>query len=206
MKIISDPNKNDPMVNDELNTENLKSAYSIGFFPMPDPFTGEIKWYKPDPRAILPLNGFHCSKSLSKKLKKNTYKITFNKEFKKVMELCADREETWINSQFIYSYTKLHMEGYAKSVEIWNQDNKLVGGTYGVALGGAFFAESMFHLETDCSKIALFNLVQKLKENKYILLEVQFLTSHLKSLGAIEISLPQYLSILRNALDIPANF
>lgn len=194
------------MENEELSPTVLKFAYSTGFFPMPDPYTHKILWYKPDPRAIIPLNGFHCSRSLKRRLKKNDYTVTYNTAFSEVMQGCANREETWITPEFIYAYTRLFDEGYAGSVEVWNAAGELVGGTYGVCLGGAFFAESMFHAETDCSKIALFHLVQRLRENNFILLEVQFLTDHLRRLGAIEIPLSQYLALLKNSLEVNADF
>lgn len=194
------------MDNEELSPTVLKFAYSTGFFPMPDPYTHKILWYKPDPRAIIPLNGFHCSRSLRRRIKKGDYQVTYNQAFTEVMRGCANREETWITPEFISSYTRLFEEGSAGSVEVWNDAGELTGGTYGVCLGGAFFAESMFHTETDCSKIALFHLVQKLRTKNFILLEVQFLTDHLKRLGAIEIPLSQYLALLKNSLEVSAEF
>lgn len=168
---------------------------------MAEPKTGEIYWYNPDPRAILPLELFHCSQSLRRSLRRPNYRVTSDTAFAEVIEGCASREETWISDQFKRLYTDLFQEGYAHSVEIW-EGNNLVGGTYGVTLGGAFFAESMFHRRTDASKMALYYLVQHLRRCGFHLLEVQFLTPHLRTLGAIEISGPQYHLQLRLALQL----
>ena len=172
---------------------------------MPDPRSGEILWFHPDPRAILPLADFHVSRSLARRLKKASFTISTNRAFAAVMEACADRQETWINAEFLRAYQELHAEGDAHSIEVW-QDDQLVGGTYGVALGGAFFAESMFHRVTDASKIALFGLVQQMQQRGMSLLEVQFLTPHLASLGAINISRAQYLRQLQAALELEVSF
>ena len=183
----------------ELSPELLIKAYSHGFFPMPES-NGEIHWYRPDPRAILPLDAFHISRSLSRCIRKKVFTLSFDKNFRQVMEACANRPETWITSEFIELYTELFKRGFAHSVEVW-QDGVLVGGVYGVCLGRAFFAESMFHLKTDASKFALHALVEKLREKEFSLLEVQFLTSHLSSLGAIEISHGEYMKMLEKALN-----
>lgn len=183
----------------KLNPKLLRAAYANGYFPMPHPKTQEVLWYRPDPRAILPLDGFHVSKSLQRRLCKNSFRATFDTDFSEVMQHCADREETWINEEFHLAYNALHKEGNAHSVEVWF-DDKLAGGVYGVSLGGAFFAESMFHLVTDASKAALYFLTQKLKAMGYELLEVQFLTDHLESLGAAEIPSAEYLQRLKLAL------
>ncbi len=172
---------------------------------MPDPDTGKIVFLRPDPRAILPLEGFHASRSLKKTIRHAGFEVTFDKAFKAVMEGCADREDTWITDEFYEGYTKLHQLNFAHSVEVW-QGEKLVGGLYGVSLGGAFFAESKFHRETDASKVALFNLVEHLKERGFQLLEVQFLTEHLKTLGVIEVSDEEYQALLQQALVLPVTF
>lgn len=179
-----------------LDTTILKTAYANGYFPMPHPETNEICWFNPDPRAIIPLNGFHCSRSLRRKINKKLFNITYNEAFMNVMKGCANREETWITEEFIYAYTKLHKEGFAHSVEVWLND-ELVGGVYGVSIGGAFFAESKFHSVTDASKVALYYLVEHLNKASFKLLEVQFMIPHLKSLGAVEIPALNYLSLLK---------
>ncbi len=168
---------------------------------MPHPETQELLWFRPDPRAILPLDGFHVSQSLKKTLKKADITITTDRNFAMVMQHCAERETegTWINEEFFEAYTALHAEGNAHSLEVWHE-TKLVGGVYGVCLGGAFFAESMFHRRTDASKVALYHLTRKLSAMGFDLLEVQFMTPHLKSLGAIEIPGDDYLERLKKAI------
>lgn len=185
--------------------EVLRLVYAQGFFPMPNPDTGEIMWLSPNPRAVFPLDGFHVSRSLAKTLRRQPFVISFNKDFRGVMAACGDRPDTWINDEFKTVYGKLHDEGYAHSVEVW-LDDQLVGGTYGVALGGAFFAESKFHTATDASKIALFYLIKRLCDRGMTLLEVQFMTPHLATLGAVEISRAEYLRRLNAALRVPAHF
>jgi leucyl/phenylalanyl-tRNA--protein transferase len=185
-----------------LDLEILLSAYCQGYFPMPDGPKQLIRWYRPDPRAILPLTAFHASRSLIKKIRRADYEWSLNRAFTEVMTKCADRPDTWINQEFIVKYTRLHQIGYAHSLEIWCS-SQLIGGVYGVAIGGAFFAESMFHRETDASKLALFHLVEQLKIAGFALLEVQFLTSHLASLGAITISDQIYMERLGQAIRLP---
>lgn len=182
----------------KLTAELLISAYSQGFFPMPDK-EGNIRWYRPNPRAIIPLDNFHVSKSLRRLINKNPFTVTFDSSFQQVMEACANRSDTWITPEFIEVYTQLFKKGYAHSVEIW-KEGTLVGGAYGPAIGKAFFAESMFHTVTNASKLALYFLVEKLKELDFQLLEIQFLTPHLESLGAIEITDDHYIEILEKAL------
>lgn len=183
----------------------LRAAYSQGYFPMPDPNTHEIHWYRPDPRAILPLKRFHCSRSLHRKIRNGKYEVKVNSAFTEVMQACAAQKETWITPEFIDVYSQLHREGDAHSIEIWRSE-RLVGGLYGVALGGAFFGESMFHRETDTSKLALYHLVERLKERGFHLLEIQFLTAHLASLGGIEVSDRQYQRLLGEALRVESHF
>lgn len=183
----------------------LLAAYASGYFPMPNQETEVIEWYRPDPRAILPLDGFHVSRSLRKTLDRKVFKVTFDRAFKEVMLGCAARESTWINEEFLNAYTYLHKLGSAHSVEVW-KDDELVGGVYGVSIGSAFFAESKFHKKTDASKVALYSLTEHLKEKGFKLLEVQFLTDHLKSLGAIEIAATQYEKLLKQAVKIKAEF
>ena len=188
-----------------FNADLLRLAYSQGYFPMPHPDSGEILWFHPDPRAILPLDGFHVSRSFKRTLEKMPFEVTIDKDFAGVMAGCATRPETWINDLFKRTYGALHAEGDAHSVEVWQAGN-LVGGVYGVALHGAFFAESKFHRVTDASKVALYHLVEHLKRRGMTLLEVQFITPHLESLGVVEIPRTQYMRRLRAALEKRVSF
>lgn len=188
----------------QLTPALLEAAYSMGLFPMPDDY-GEIGWYRPNPRAILPLDQFHLSRSLQRKLRKNIFEITYDKDFSGVMRGCAKREPTWINDEFLQTYGQLHKLGKAHSVEVW-QEGRLVGGTYGVHLGGAFFAESKFHTATDASKVALAKLVERLRERNFAILEVQYLTPHLRQFGVIEIPHAEYIQKLQAALKLKREF
>jgi leucyl/phenylalanyl-tRNA--protein transferase len=186
--------------------ETVVWAYSMGIFPMYVEEAKEILWFRPEMRAIMPLDGFHVSRSLAKTIRKGRFEVRINTAFEEVMRGCADRPEgTWITEDFIRVYTELHRRGLAHSVETW-RGGRLVGGTYGVALGGAFMAESMFHRETDASKVALAALVHRLKERNFVLLDVQYLTPHLQRLGAIEIPNKVYLAKLQKALKLPCRF
>ncbi|CEK16352.1 leucyl/phenylalanyl-tRNA--protein transferase [Chthonomonas calidirosea] len=186
--------------------ETVVWAYSMGIFPMYVEEEKAILWFRPERRAIIPLDGFHISRSLAKTIRKGRFEVRINTAFEEVMRGCADRPEgTWITEEFIQVYTELHRRGLAHSVETW-REGRLVGGTYGVALGGAFMAESMFHRETDASKVALAALVQRLKERNFVLLDVQYLTPHLQRLGAIEIPHQVYLQRLQKALELPCQF
>lgn len=189
----------------EMTTDLLRIAYGNGYFPMPEPDSGQIMWLSPDPRAIIPLNGFHQSRSLRRTLKKVPFTYSIDKDFAGVMQACGNRKDTWITQQFLDVYGQLHREGDAHSVEVW-LDDKLAGGLYGVALNGVFFAESMFHTVTDASKAALLFLVNHMNSRGMRLLEVQFLTPHLKTLGAVEIPRRQYLIKLKQALVAPVSF
>lgn len=187
----------------ELTTNILLMAYANGYFPMPHPETNEIVWLRPNPRAILPLDSFHTSRSLAKRIRAGGFRFTIDEDFLQVMQGCAARAETWINEEFYAAYTRLFEDGFAHSIEVRDaQTNELIGGVYGVAIGGAFFAESMFHRRTDMSKIALRYLVEHLGRLRFSLLEVQFLTPHLKSLGVKEVSSETYLELLENALEV----
>jgi len=187
-----------------LDPDLLLRAYSVGVFPMADSRTAEkIFWVEPRRRAILPLNGFRLSRTLRKTLRAGTFTITRDQAFAEVVHHCADRDETWINDEIEQSYAGLHEAGHAHSVEAW-QDDELVGGLYGVRLGAAFFGESMFSLKPDASKVALAWLVARLIVGGYRLLDCQFMTPHLKSLGAVEISQKDYLVLLASALSAGA--
>lgn len=165
----------------------------------------QIFWVNPEERGIIPLDNFHISRSLRKRLNSGDYHFTANACFDRVMESCAEREDTWINAEIRYLYNRLNEMGFAHSVEVW-QDSKLIGGLYGVCIGGVFFGESMFSKATDGSKLALTALVARLNFGGFQLLDTQFLTLHLQTLGGVEISQKVYLGKLTEALDITANF
>jgi leucyl/phenylalanyl-tRNA--protein transferase len=160
---------------------------------------GAVSWYAPDPRAILPLEGFLPSKNLGKLVRQGRFEVVTDRDFEGVMRACADRPTTWISEELIRAYTALHRLGLAHSVEC-RREGRLVGGLYGVALGGAFFGESMFHRERDASKVALVHLVARLQRLGYLLLDTQFITPHLARFGAIEIAREAYEERLRVAL------
>ena len=184
--------------------ELVLKAYQAGIFPMGSD-DGLIRWYSPDPRCIIDLDNFHPPKRLLRTYRKNIFDLSFNKAFPEVLSACADRETTWITQDFIDVYTQLYQEGYAHSVEAF-QNSKLVGGLYGVSIGGAFMGESMFHTATDASKVCLVHLVHRLKERGFILLDCQYMTKHLNTLGAVLIPRQTYLVQLQKALTIKARF
>lgn len=165
----------------------------------------DIHWIDPDLRGVLPLDGLHISRSLRKTLLRGEYSVRVNHRFDDVVAACADRETTWINDKIAQLYASLHRSGYAHSVEVI-MDGELAGGLYGVSLGGAFFGESMFSLRTNASKIALVYLVARLRKGGFTLLDTQFVTDHLTSLGAVEIPRLEYQRQLSQALGIVSNF
>lgn len=173
---------------------------------MPDPETGEMLWFNPDPRTIIPLDHFHISSSLRRTMRKGHFVISFDKDFPGVIDGCADRPTTWITSDIRKAYTTLFELGVCHSVEVWDKRGQLVGGLYGLAQGGVFNAESMFSRATDASKIALWSLIQRMKECGLTTLEVQFMTEHLRRLGAVEISRSSYLRQLGVALEKKVSF
>jgi len=180
------------------------NAYAQGIFPMAD-HDGKIRWYAPDPRAILEHENLYVSRSLRATLRKRIYTVSIDADFEAVMRYCAEREETWINESFITTYTQLHHAGLAHSVEAW-KDGQLVGGLYGVSLRGAFMGESMFSHATDASKVCLVALVEHLKVRGYVLHDVQFWTPHLASLGVTEIPRKHYERRLRAALQLECSW
>jgi leucyl/phenylalanyl-tRNA--protein transferase len=189
-----------------LTPDGVELAYRHGIFPMADEGSGEILWFRPDPRAIIPLDGFHISRSLARTLRRGIFEVRVDTDFEGVMRGCADRPEgTWISERFVEVYGALHRAGKAHSVEAW-RDGRLVGGAYGLALGGAFMAESMFHRETDASKAALTALVARLQERGFTLLDVQYVTPHLESLGAVDITRREYERRLERALALDRTF
>ena len=187
-----------------IDPEVLLQGYRLGVFPMAMA-DGAIEWFSPDPRAILPLKEFHVPHTLERAIRKKTFEIRIDISFAEVMRQCARRPETWINDEIIASYTRLHHLGYAHSIESW-QDGILAGGLYGVAIGGAFFGESMFHHIREASKIALLGLVEHLRQRRFVLLDTQWLTPHLQQFGAIEIPRADYLHLLTTAVNLPRSF
>lgn len=173
-------------------------AYERGLFPMGDD-EGGIGWYSPDPRAVFPLEAFHAPKTLLKTVRQGKFEIRVDQDFEGVLRGCAGREETWISGEIHRVYTALHHMGLAHSVEAW-KDGELAGGLYGVALGGAFFGESMFSRRTDASKVCLVHLVERLKARGYTLLDSQYPTEHLMRFGQALIPRAQYMQELEQAL------
>lgn len=189
-----------------LSPELLLHGYSVGIFPMAehrdDP---ELFWVDPKFRGVFPLDGFHISRSLARRMRKCGFSISINQDFASVVDGCADRADTWINSELHRLYQQLHRSGHAHSLEVWDE-SALVGGVYGVTLGAAFFGESMFSRRTDASKIALAYLIDRLRRTGFQLFDTQFLTAHLASLGAIEIPRVQYRQELEEAIKLEADF
>ena len=190
---------------DSMNIAYMLSGYEQGMFPRADDETGVIYWYSPDPRAILPLDGLRISRSLRKVIDRKTFTIKTDVAFEEVVRSCAQRSSTWISEEIIRTFCDLHKLGYAHSVECWLEDT-LAGGLFGISLGAAFFGESMFHTVTDASKVALAALVSRLNDNGFLLLDIQFMTDHLKSLGATEIPKDEYLERLETALSVPTTW
>ena len=197
----------------ELLPRRLLTAYAAGVFPMPDPQDeSRILWFSPDPRGLLPMDDrFHISRRLARRVGSGRLVCTVDRAFEAVMRCCADRREgTWITPDFMSAYGRLAELGFAHSVEAWPSDavgvGQPAGGVYGVALGGAFFAESMFHRVTDAGKVALAWLVGHLRERGFKLLDVQWVTPHLRRLGAYEVSRDEYLSRLAEALGAGVTF
>ena len=191
-----------------LTPDLLLYGYVRGVFPMADPDQDDaLYWYAPDPRGVLPLDGFLVSRNLRRLVRQGRFEVTTDRAFEAVMRACAapaaGRETTWISPEIVEAYTALHRLGAAHSVECW-RDGALVGGLYGVAIGGAFFGESMFHRERDASKVALVHLVRHLRAGGFTLLDVQFVTPHLAQFGAVEIPRPAYLRLLDAAIDVEA--
>ncbi len=187
-----------------IDSELLLQGYRLGVFPMAME-DDSIAWFSPDPRAIIPLETFHVPHALQRTARKNIFEIRIDHSFGEVIRGCAKRKDTWINPEIIESYEKLHELGYAHSVEAWSK-NKLAGGLYGVAVGGAFFGESMFHRVRDASKIALVGLVEHLRGRRFALLDTQWTTPHLLQFGAVEIPRSQYLKLLGHAVELPRKF
>lgn len=195
-------------VGGDLSIDTLLQAYRGGIFPWP--IEGyPLLWFAPPERAILSFDDFHVSRSLRKQMKNAKCAVTIDNAFEDVLRACAaPREyesETWILPPMIAAYGRLHRAGWAHSVEVW-LDHELVGGLYGVAIGGAFFGESMFHHVTDASKVALCGLVDRLRAGEFVLLDTQWITPHLQRFGAVEISRRQYMHLLGSAVSLARRF
>jgi len=192
-------------MNRNLQPERLLSAYAVGVFPMADD-EGTLHWLAPDPRAVIELDGLRVSRSLRAVLRRGVFAVTVNRAFDEVITACADRDEgTWISAEIVGAYGTLHGVGFAHSVETWRGD-ELVGGLYGVSIGAAFFGESMFHRATDASKVALVHLVERMRRRGFMLLDTQFMTPHLRALGATEISREEYERRLAVAVKTSCTF
>ncbi len=190
----------------DITPDILLKAYAAGIFPMAESRDApDLFWVEPRERAIIPIGGFHLSRSLARTLRSDRFAVTANRDFAGVIEGCADRPETWINQPIEGAMLDLHARGAAHSVEVW-QGDVLVGGIYGVALGRAFFGESMFSRVTDASKVALAWLVARLKAGGFTLLDTQFVTDHLAQFGAIEVPRQRYKQMLRAAMDHDAEW
>jgi leucyl/phenylalanyl-tRNA--protein transferase len=193
-------------VGGDLSSERLLHAYRHGVFPWyDDPLP--VCWWSPDPRAIFEMDGLHISRRLARTMRTGRFQVSINRDFAGVMEGCADRpgEGTWITPAMLAAYQELHRLGHAHSVETW-LDGELAGGVYGVAIGGLFAAESMFHRASDASKVALVHLFEHLRQRGFTLFDTQILTPHTASLGAVEIPRREYLRRLRSAVEIPVRF
>jgi leucyl/phenylalanyl-tRNA--protein transferase len=184
-----------------ISPDEILFGYSCGVFPMANPDDeNKIYWYEPEWRGIIPLDGLKISKSLKQVLRSKKFHVTINQSFEEVMRQCAQRDDTWISEEIIEVYMKLNEMGHAFSFETRNAANELVGGLYGVSMARAFFGESMFHTERDASKVALVHLIDWMKQYEYDLLDTQYLTPHLQSMGGIEIHRDAYKDLLSSAL------
>lgn len=194
------------MTDTVITPELLLNAYAAGIFPMAekrdDP---DVYWVDPRRRGIFPLDGFRISRSLARRMRRHPPRVSINTAFADVVDACADRDETWINAEIRRLYLDLHRMGHAHSLEVWEGDT-LTGGVYGVVLGAAFFGESMFSRRTDASKIALTYLVDRLRLGGFQLFDTQFLTPHLASLGAVEVTRAEYHRRLEKALSLQGDF
>lgn len=185
---------------EELTSWLVRYGYCRGAFPMTDE-GGRIQWYQPRKRAILPIEGMRLSRSMRRFLSRRPFDVTFDSCFERVMRECRRPEANWINEDLIRVYTQIHMEGWGHSVECW-RDAELVGGLYGIVIGGCFCAESMFHRATNASKVALYSAVERCRDLGFIMFDVQVLSPHLASLGAIEIDHAEYMCRLAKALAV----
>lgn len=201
MKTSSTSSSGSPIIDSRF----LLNAYCNGFFPMAEGREGAIRWFAPEYRGIIPLDGLKLSRSLRRTIRNRIFDIRIDTAFEAVIRACADRKDVWISETIVQSYMELHRLGFAHSVESWCGD-ELAGGLYGVAIGGAFFGESMFSRRTDASKAALAALVDRMNERGYRLLDTQYQNDHLATLGCIEIPQQEYLHRLDEALRCTCHF
>lgn len=192
------------MDNLELTPWLIRYAYEEGAFPMTMD-DGEVQWFQPRRRALFPIEGIHVSRSLQKVIRRGDFEVRFDTSFEQVMRACLRPDGNWISEDFIRVYTLIHHEGWAHCAECW-QDGELVGGLYGIALGGCFCAESMFHRQTNASKVALWAMVDKCRNLGFTLFDAQIMNPHLRSLGAYEVSHLEYMRMLEEALDIQTDW
>ena len=188
------------MDNLELTPWLIRYAYEEGAFPMTMD-DGSVEWFQPRRRALFPLDGIHVSRSLRKVIRRGDFEIRFDTSFEQVMRACLRPEGNWISEDFIRVYTLIHHEGWGHCVECW-QEGEMVGGLYGIVLGGCFCAESMFHRRTDASKVALWAMVEKCRELGFTIFDAQIMNPHLRSLGAHEVSHLEYMQMLSHALEV----
>lgn len=204
--VFPDPGRADPegllAEGGDLEPSTLIAAYRAGIFPWPYE-DHDLLWWSPDPRAVVPLDALHVSRSLARLLRRRAFRVTLNRAFAEVIDGCADRAETWITPRLRAAYIRLHTLGWAHSVEVWSSDGALAGGLYGVAVGALFSAESMFHRARDASKVALVALVEHARRVGVTLLDVQVPSAHLASLGARTISRREYLARVAEAVGRP---
>lgn len=190
----------------QLTPELVLYGYQHGVFPMADPDDDDaIYWFRPEQRGVLPLDGFRVPKNLARLVRQERFEVVSDRDFPAVIRACAARSTTWISDEIVEVYGALHAWGYAHSVECW-QEGVLVGGLYGVTLGGAFFGESMFHRVSNASKVALVHLVRRLRAGGFVLLDTQYITEHLAQFGAVEIPGAEYERRLAEALRVDARW
>jgi leucyl/phenylalanyl-tRNA--protein transferase len=192
-------------VTPELSVEMVLDAYPRGLFPMAYVEGRVVTWHRPKMRAVIPLEAPHVPRRLARTLAQGKFDVTFDAAFREVMKECAAGRPVWISAEFHRVYGELHDRGLGHSVEVWS-GRDLVGGLYGLSLGGAFFAESKFHRATDASKVAVVSLIRRLRDRGFAVLEVQYLTEHLKQFGTVEISHREYMARLRKALALDVDF
>ncbi|MBI1757508.1 MAG: leucyl/phenylalanyl-tRNA--protein transferase [Fimbriimonas ginsengisoli] len=188
------------MNGEDLTPNLIRAAYSQGCFPMGDE-DGEVNWYRPRQRALLPIEGIRVSRSLARTLRRGRFEVRFDTAFEQVMHGCLRPEDNWITNEIVRVYTEIHVQGWGHSAEAW-REGRLLGGVYGIAMGACFCAESMFHRETDASKVALHALVARCRSLGFLAVDAQIMNPHLASLGAFEVSHRAYMALLARALAI----